>query len=646
MAKSSDKLKSLSDIFRDNVKYIIPDYQRGYSWGTEQLNDLWEDLENLVEGRFHYTGMFTFCKAEHDDNLYHVVDGQQRMTTLIILINELLAKIEGGIPNGSSVEEYVKKYLYYKPYGQFRNEYRFQYSVDSPSDAFFRTQILGQEDPASYNQPEQTLYTKNLKGAKEYFSEKIQSLEQDKLAKLFIKVTENLRFNEYIIEDIDEVYVTFETMNNRGKSLSSLELLKNRLIYLSTLFENVLGNNPTNKANVKTLRENINYTWRTIYEYLGKSQSKALNDDSFLRDHWIMYFRYDRSTSKVFRTDLLSRIFTAKEVLNRNLSIDAVIKYVASLQKSIVYWYNITCPSTDKNASENDKWHTRLNRVGIGSFKPLLMAAYIRNKKDEVLPLIKACEKFRFLVSVMTARRSNTGDSFFYSLAHTHFENENSDIKKDLIEVVNKKTASWTDLNRFVNECVERYKDNGFYSWPGIRYFLYEYEKHLEEINSGEDKVNWEIFEHNQDGKISIEHIFPQNPSSNDTYWSTRFTSKEDKELTHSLGNLLLLRQSKNSSLQNDPFEEKKEKYRTGSNSEIQVAGYDEWTPNSIVKRGTEMLQFLTKHWDLSEFTSEQINKLLNISDVVYSINISAESNETTEVIDAEENIEYHEDYE
>ena len=100
MANSSDKLKSLSDVFRDNVKYIIPDYQRGYSWGIEQLDDLWEDLENLVDGRFHYTGMFTFCKAEHSDNLYQIVDGQQRMTTLIILINELLANIQDGIPNG------------------------------------------------------------------------------------------------------------------------------------------------------------------------------------------------------------------------------------------------------------------------------------------------------------------------------------------------------------------------------------------------------------------------------------------------------------------------------------------------------------------------------------------------------------------
>ena len=635
MSNSGDKLKSLSDIFGDNKKkFIIPDYQRGYSWGIGQLNDLWEDLENLADGRFHYTGMFTFCKAEQDPNSYYIVDGQQRMTTLIILINELLSKIQNGIPYGDSVQDYIKRYLYYTPWGQFKNEYRFQYSVDNPSDAFFRTQILGQEDSASYNQPKKTLYTKNLETAKKYFAEKIKGFRQEDLAKLFIKVTENLKFNEYILENIDEVYVTFETMNNRGKSLSSLELLKNRLIYLSTLF----GNDPMNLANIKILREDINNTWKTIYEYLGKYDTQVLNDDFFLRDHWIMYFRYDRSASMVFRTDLLSKEFTAKRVLHGDLEIGEILKYVRSLQKSIIHWFNITCPSKSDLSSENKMWLTRLNRVGIGSFRPLLMAAYSRNTEGEVLPLIKACERFRFLVSSLTVRRSNTGDSYFYNKANEYFAGKDIDLVKE----VNDQTDYWFDAEKCINECVIRYKGNGFYSWSGLRYFLYEYEKHLESKSRGEGKVKWEDFEQNQNGKISIEHIFPQNPSVDDTYWVGRFTNKEDKELAHSLGNLLLLSQSKNSSLQNGTFDEKKEKYRTGSYSEIEVAKYEEWTPASIIQRGKEMLKFMTDHWALPEFTPEQIDKLLNVSEVVYSKKVAGEALEEL----VEGNIECQEDYE
>lgn len=69
-----------------------------------------------------------------------------------------------------------------------------------------------------------------------------------------------------------------------------------------------------------------------------------MNDDLFLKDHWIMYFRYDRQKSKVFKKDLLSDFFTAKKELNNTLQIETINKYVLNLQKSIVAWFNINCP--------------------------------------------------------------------------------------------------------------------------------------------------------------------------------------------------------------------------------------------------------------------------------------------------------------
>ena len=75
-------------------------------------------------------------------------------------------------------------------------------------------------------------------------------------------------------------------MNNRGKPLSNLELLKNRLIYLSTLLD-------IDESIRMRLRKDINETWKTIYEYLGKNKNNTMDDDEFLRNHWIMYFKYD-----------------------------------------------------------------------------------------------------------------------------------------------------------------------------------------------------------------------------------------------------------------------------------------------------------------------------------------------------------------
>jgi len=642
---ANEKLKSLSEIFTDTVNFVIPDYQRGYAWGQSQLDDLWEDLENLSETRNHYTGMFTFCKDSNADGSYQIVDGQQRMTTLIILINEVLNLIEEGIQGGMSVEDYRKKYLYSKPFGALALKYKFQYSVDNPSDAFFKTKILEQSETGAFAQPEQTLYTRNLAFAKDYFKKKIKDYTQDELTKLFKKVTERLIFNEYLIENVDDVYVTFETMNNRGKSLSKLELLKNRLIYLSTLYAALAGDDATQQENVKTLRLNINNAWKTIYEYLGKSLQKTLKDDDFLRDHWIMYIRYDRSASNVFEKDLLSEQFTAKKVLAHDLSIQFVDNYVRNLQESIVVWFNVNCPEESNLDESSKEWLVRLNRVGMSFFRPLLMSAYLRLPNSSKVELIKACERYNFLVMKITEKRSNTGDSYFYKKAHDFFDSKEPN-ESELIVEINNKTNSWINVKNFVNASIERYqKKEGFYSWSGIKYFLYEYEKHLQ--SGAETKVEWKTVIQNQADKVTVEHVLPQ--TATDQYWQSRFN---DTTLVHSLGNLLLLSRSKNSSLQNDSFDKKKQTirnengiiqyfgYDSGSYSEIEVAKYAEWTPEVIEKRGRQLLNFLKDHWNLDyDFSEDDIRNLLNL-DGVESTHTDGESLEMDSSMDEYEDVE------
>ena len=100
-------LLSLTDLFNRSI-FRIPDYQRGYSWGELQLEEFWSDILNLLPNRDHYTGMISLKKLDREYtsdekwnderwlldnwnyNAYHVVDGQQRLTTFIILINEIV----------------------------------------------------------------------------------------------------------------------------------------------------------------------------------------------------------------------------------------------------------------------------------------------------------------------------------------------------------------------------------------------------------------------------------------------------------------------------------------------------------------------------------------------------------------------------
>ena len=104
--------------------------------------------------------------------------------------------------------------------------------------------------------------------AKRFFYEKMIDMDVNQLEEVYTKITQHFLFNMYIISDDIDVYVTFETMNNRGKPLSNLELLKNRLIYVSTLL-NVAD------ADKSRLRRDINECWKKIYHILGKSKERV-----------------------------------------------------------------------------------------------------------------------------------------------------------------------------------------------------------------------------------------------------------------------------------------------------------------------------------------------------------------------------------
>ncbi|MEA2104902.1 MAG: DUF262 domain-containing protein, partial [Candidatus Cloacimonadota bacterium] len=509
---TNNKLQSLTEIFNEKI-FRIPDFQRGYSWQKAQLDDFWDDLDILKEDKIHYTGLLTVEEINKKDiqniekwqediwliesgiTAYYVIDGQQRLTTAIIFINQLLNQFDDdddGI-NFKKKEYWITKFLF-QQYGKIHKSYMFGYEKDNPSDEFFKTKILGQESLAADKVPEQTLYTANLKFANEFFKEKFADLTKEELEILFKKITGKFKFNLYMIDNELDVYVTFETMNNRGKPLSNLELLKNRLIYLTTLiYEDDFTRNK--------LRKDINETWKTIYEYLGKNKDKPLDDDDFLRNHWIMYFKYDRKQSAAYAKFLLNEKFTSKNALNGELKISDIKEYIDSLSKSIKSWFYLYNPEFSTYSDETKEWIQKLNRLGMSAFPPLIMAVMTKCSEDEALSLLKSAESFIFLVFKLSQRPSNTKNSHFYRLANSfYFEKDGTNID-NVIENIERMTngggggeedPGWFSLEKFKYYISDKYdKDEGYYSWNGLRYFLYEYELYLQELASGNQKVSW-----------------------------------------------------------------------------------------------------------------------------------------------------------
>lgn len=638
---ADNKLLSLNEIFNEKF-FRIPDFQRGYSWGETQLEDFWEDIVNLKNDRVHYTGMLTVEPVTREeisniekwqDDLwlfergfksYYVIDGQQRLTTAIILINEILSYLDADediLFEAKSV--WNKKFLFQAYKGDYKS-YIFGYERDNPSDEFFKTKILNQQSSTSDKVPENTLYTKNLLAAKSFFQKKLTDTTSEQKEDVFKKLVSALKFNFYEIDDDLDVFVTFETMNNRGKPLSNLELLKNRLIYLSTLLD-------IDSKQCAALRKEINESWKTIYEFLGKNKDKRLDDDAFLSDHWIMYFTYDRSVGEAYAKFLLNEHFTVKNLIAGKLDYEKIKHYTNSLQDTVKYWFYLHIPSFSSYSDETKEWLQKINRLRMGAFAPLLMAVMSKDKEKDFLPLLKTVERFIFLLFNVTQRRSNTANSVIYAFANKYYW-EKGEISLEkiigkidyLIDGEYKNDAGeyvydgWTDLHKFsgyIDELMT--KNNGFYDWHGLRYFLYEYELYLQQQAKGDPKVTWQEFSKRKKEE-TIEHIYPQ--TADNAYWKERFKgfkNKEKKYLLHSLGNLVLLSRSKNSELRNFDFPYKKKHKKAdgsqsgffnGSYSEIEVANEDDWNPEVILEHGMTMLDFMEKRWEIN-FEDWELNK-------------------------------------
>ena len=203
----------------------------------------------------------------------------------------------------------------------------------------------------------------------------------------------------------------------------------------------------------------------------------------------------------------------------------------------------------------------------------------------------------------MNKRRSDTGKNDIYRNCHLmHTECEEDYRQREALWFLAWYIDTYGDKRRFEQESEEWFtssKKQGYYSWNGLSYFFYEYEEFL--AGKQDRKVNYEFAKNKAK---SVEHILPQTivtPSWKELVHD--LSNAEIKRYLHSLGNLLLISASKNSSLQNSDFSRKLEAYKTGSYSENEIAQkHKSWSKNKIMKREKDLKAFLFERWGMDEF--------------------------------------------
>jgi len=603
--------KTLSNILEGKI-FRIPDYQRGYAWENKQLKDFVQDIDALIdeEIKSHYTGTIVIFQPKNEPTEHYginqleivdVVDGQQRLTTSSLYLSVILNKlIERG---NEEFKEAIPIYLY--------SGSKIKLRLSNDTEHFFFDLI----SKGNANVNATTIHQERLLNAYQFLNTHIKSQTKNRdaisyLTNLFNAITRKLNFSFYPIEEESEIGMTFELMNSRGKDLSSLELLKNYLMYW--VYRNVL--NDSDKENLTHL---INKSWKEVYINIAESNG---SENQCLRLGWTLYYnhspkKWDGYTGFKSNDVIPLRDFKKKSKEDTQLFIATFTTGLAELSKH----YSAILKPNDKSALPNEiKWLTKIKNAGnIASYLPLMAASrkgvidgYI--SPTAYITLLQALELFSYRVFLWEGKRSNTGLSKFHKWADDVFSKNHS--LESIIDLILGTINWYSNEIRFRKEIYEELYD-WYHSRRLLKYTLYEYELWLlnNEGKGANPKLAWSDL-----SDATLEHILPQNPKEN-SYWKKSWPEVESKKYLHDISNLVLTKD--NSHYLNFDFDRKKGSPGCGhcySNSDIRqerkIAEFDEWTPLSCAKRRDTMVSWIIERWGIDKHF-ELPNEVLELED-------------------------------
>ncbi|PDW25848.1 DUF262 domain-containing protein [Helicobacter pylori] len=598
------ELLNLDGVIEKGV-FEIPSYQRGYAWQERQLKDFWNDLEYVSKlgDKFHYMHSLTLRESENEfeSSVFEIIDGQQRLATSLILLGLLAKTTQNKDPKYSLIN--LEPILSYKYYGL--------------SEAFRAIT----EEEKDLERFQTSFYAKNLIDAYAFFKEKISDTPVGTLEKMFDALTKKMLFSVVELNDnrIDP-FSSFETINNRGKDLSTLELLKNRLHFVAHKI--------CDGQKLETLQQEINKTYTIVYDDLRQSKDDDL--ERFLK-HFVAYY-YGENSNK-FKERLLEMEFNAhRKYDDANLDdeyekIDELLLYLSYSskiwnflhtldEKAITLIFNdnkkLEMEITPKTCTLLDKMR-RLNALSENAFLPLLLSLLTiqlvgRSANEqpyttqELEGLLEYLERFGFLIYGVAGK--NTAKNEWIELAFKAFRAYRYGEENIAIEKL--PTLEKSFFNRQGNSALELLEEyihskkntEKWYQWgKALNYLLYEYELH----HNPETTLNFDS------SLESIEHVLPQNPDQG--YSAKEKNWAKNPNIVHALGNLLLIPKNANSSLSNKPFDEKRKQYIKGSYSEKEVAKNASFGVEQIKERSEKLLDFLIAHYRIAALVGESAIK-------------------------------------
>ena len=557
---------TIKDMLAGN-KIFIPNYQRAYSWDIElennkapkQINTFLTDLEEYNQSSTkskYYFGHFLF--EEKSEKVFGVIDGQQRLTTIIIFLSALFSCLK----NIRELTEYEEEI--FEDIIKRKSTYRFETVIYD--NQLFKDYVIDQTKKDKNGL--ETESAKRIVNTFDFFSKILKTKEEKYLLKMLDTIQDS-SCSTHPVKDESEAIQMFIFQNNRGKKPSNLEIIKAQFMFYTHLHGG---------EEKESLIDEIKSRFEKIYKSISSIEYNINEDDVLLY------------TLKVHFNSLYKS--NATNEIDKLLSEDGAIEFIRSFTHSLSTSFEYLSIFFGEDERNLFNIHSLISLGKITIAIPFIIKAYKFNlSKDKLSELCSTLESLVLRHKLIGTRADITSR---LNDKYKEFTEENpkiKPIKKHIKWMKNVDSSSWWAY--WNNEELEK-SLQGNINHSTAKFLLWKYENELE--SKGKNGYAQTRF----DKIISpeLEHIAPktENPKAGYDSYDEEFKEK----FLDSIGNYLLLSKSHNCSIGNKPFKEKRLSFtHLKQQLEIQEMTKDkeEWTKEHIKTRQEKIIKLIIEKY-------------------------------------------------
>jgi hypothetical protein len=558
---------TVGDLLGNGRIYIVPPYQRNYSWQEEHWDDLWQDISQLRMDD-HYLGYVVL--QTRDNKSFQIIDGQQRFTTFCILVLAVLKAIQDLVDadmdaaqNRERIKTLKDKFLGFTDPVSLVTKNKLK--LNRINEGFYVSYLLplrvDEARKRSLNSSDKLLCEAFF-----FFYEKVKQVfpsettTGESYAEFITNLASQLFFSVVTVPDDLNAYTVFETINARGVQLSPSDLLKNYL------FSEVASQQGQIIHEEELFQ--LEQLWNNLVERLGEEDISK-----FIRAYW-------NSKFKLVRSNMLF-----KEIKREIKGKGAVFDLLRHLNDYVDIYTALQKPDADvwDAVPEQKEYVTTLRLFRVVQPLPMLMAAYTHFSSEDFTELLRLCVNLSFRYNVIMSKNPNDLEPKYSEIAIAISNQTMAGAK----EVKLKLREIYPDDDRFIAEFTNKTFKTAR-SVKLVKYILFNIERQV----SG---AAYDEYDH----AYTVEHILPKSPAQVDDWQG--LSNEDIAAFSDRLGNLVVLERSLNKQGENLSFEYKKDILKQSIFTTTQkVVERDTWTKDTIKNRQKYMATIASSIWKIN----------------------------------------------